>query len=85
MSLLRTKPVTIIALAHAILGVALAFGLLEWSGQQLAAVEGVFAALGFGAAGQVTANTRLPDEVLGEVGSQPWAGPLTAGPPDDGV
>ena len=80
--LLRAKPVTLLAVAHAILGIGLAFGVIGWTGTQLAAVEGLFAALGWKASTQVTANARLDDATLASVQRQPWAGPLTAGPPD---
>jgi len=73
----RTKPVTILATLHALLGVLIAFGVLELDGGQLAAVEAVFAAVGFGSASQVTANTRLSPEAIAEATPKPWAGSLT--------
>ncbi len=72
---LQSKPVTILAVCHAVIGAALAFGVIDWTGTQLAAVEGVFAALGWKASTQVTANTRLSDATLAVVDAQPWAGP----------
>lgn len=79
---LRAKPVTLLAIAHAALAVALAFGWWDWTATQLASVEGLFAALGWKASTVVTANTRLDGKTLARVAGQPWAGPLTAGPPD---
>lgn len=79
---LKTKPVTLLAIAHALLGIGLAFGWINWTGAQLGSVNGLLAALGLKASTVVTANTRLSDETLAEVNAQPWQGPLTAPAPD---
>ena len=81
----QAKPVTIVATLHAILACLVAFGVVELDGPQLAAVQGLFAAVGFGGASLVTANTRLTPEALAAAKAQPWAGPLTAPAPDDDV
>lgn len=82
----RTKPVTLLAFAHALLGCALAFGLVEFTTTQLVAVQGLFASLGFGGASLVTANARLDPKVVAAAKGQPWAGPLTLPPAlDDDV
>jgi hypothetical protein len=71
-NILKHKPVTLLAVAHAILGVLAAFELVHWDGGQWAAVEGVFAALGFTAASQVTANVRLdPADVAAAKAKKP--------------
>jgi len=78
-ALLKAKPVTLLAVAHAVMLVAVTFGVVEWDGRELAAVEGVFAALGFKAAGMVTANVRLDADTLAAARERPssWAGSLT--------
>ena len=79
MNALKTKPITLVAIAHAVLACLIAFGVVELDGSQLAAVEGLFAAVGFGGASLVTANTRLAPEVLAEARERtsPWAAALT--------
>jgi len=76
---LATKPVTLVAVAHALLACLVAFGVVELDGGQLAAVQGLFAALGFTGASLVTANTRLDAGVVAEARERtsPWAAPLT--------
>ena len=80
----RTKPVTILATLQALLACAIAFGLVELDGAQLAAVEGLLAALGLGSASQVTANTRLDPTTIAAARERPspWAAPLTSGDAD---
>ena len=79
MNALKTKPITLVAIAHSVLACLIAFGVVELDGSQLAAVEGLFAAVGFGGASLVTANTRLAPEVLKAAQERPnrWAGALT--------
>jgi hypothetical protein len=82
-ALLRTKPVTILASLQAVLGIVVAFGIVDLDGSQVAAIQALFAALGLGGARQVTANTRLDDETLDAVAAarSPWSAPLTVEEP----
>jgi len=81
----QTKPVSLVAGLQALLAVAIAFGLVELDGAQLASVEGLFAVLGVGGSKRVTANTRLDDATLEAVAAaaSPWAAPLTEGDDPD--
>lgn len=69
----RYKPVTLLVLADACLGIAAAFGLFgvdSWDGTQWTAVQALFTALGAKATTMVTANARLTDEVVAEAKDQ---------------
>lgn len=88
MNAMRHQPVRLLAIAHAVLAVVLAFHLVTMTAEQLAAVEGLFAALGFTAASSVTPNARLDDETVAKAkASVDWRGRLTDDPPpsDDDV
>jgi hypothetical protein len=85
MNMLKHKPVTLLAVAHAVMVVVLVFELVDWTSAQMAAVEGLFSALGFTAAGQVTANARLDDGIVAAAKSSvDWRGRLTTGDTSDG-
>jgi hypothetical protein len=84
--MVKHKPITLLALAHAVLACLLAFNLVEFSAEQMVAVEGVFSALGFTAASQVTANAKLDDETVAAAKSSvDWRGRLTTDSSDDDV